>query len=184
MTITYEPEGDGAADSDCTPGVDENESAPQTRTDTTDVIVGVTNLATDEISAAFTTPSGEPNVADWPNGAYRGSLEIGAIHADVDFAIQLHRINSGCTTQQTLGTSGEFATTGPHIFSVTIDPSAGAAGDRYQMRLICDSIAEHGAKKTFTITINDVDTFMDGPWVAGGTNRLLLIHPHLQEHEL
>jgi len=165
VSITYEPEGAGAADSDCSPGGGAKaEVAPLSRTNTTDVTFNSGGGDSDVIEVLWTTPTSEPNVADWPSGNYRGSVEISGIGAEQSFKIQLVRINSACVIQETLGTSGSFSTTGPHLFSVNIDPSAGAAGDRYQMRLLGSRGASHG-NQTCTIVVNDVDTFMDGPWV-------------------
>jgi len=167
MTIAYEPEGDGATDSDCTPATTNNEVAPLTRTNTTDISFNSSGDDSDVIELAWTTPSGEPNVADWPSGDYRGSVECQAIGAEQSFKIQLLRINSACAIQQTLGTSGSFSTTGPHLFTVNIDPSSGAAGDRFQMRILGSRGSSHG-NQTCNIVVNDVDTFMDGPWVVAG----------------
>ena len=158
MATTYEPEGDGATDSDCTPAAGWNEVAPLTRTDSTDVTREIPTNTT-EISGAWTTPTSEPNSADWASADYTGGVEVGVIDADASFTIALIRVNSGCTLQETLGTSGSFSATGPASFTVNTDPSSGAAGDRYQMR-ITGTNANHHATQTLTITVNDVDTTM------------------------
>ena len=161
MVKTYQLEGNGSANSDCTPATTTNKPAPVTRTDTTDIPWSSSGGDSDVIECSWTTPAGEPNVADWELGDYKGSVEILSIGADQTFKIQLHRTNSSCTSQQTLGTSGALSGTGPKSFTVNVDPSAGATGDRFQMRILGSRAASHGSQ-TATITINDPDTFMEG----------------------
>lgn len=166
MVKIYQPEGNGAANSNCTPATEINKPAPVTRTDTTNISWASAGGDSDVIECSWTTPSTEPNNADWPLGDYKGSVEIASIGADQTFKIQLLRVNSACAVQETLGTSASFSGIGAKLFTINMNPAAGAASDRFQMRILGSRAASHGTQ-TATITINDPDTFMEGPWVAG-----------------
>ncbi len=165
MTITYKPEGSGAADSDCTPATEFNEVAPRIRTDNTAISVTATNQTTDVRDIAWTTPANEPSSANWPSGDYKGSFEVAANPSDVSFKIELSRVNSSCTQQGggPLGTSGALTGTGVKTFTVNTDPASGAVGDRYQCQILTSNSSH--CDQTFTITVNDVDTFIEGAWV-------------------
>lgn len=169
MTIRYEPEGSGAADSDCTPAIEFNEVAPLSRTDTTAISVTADVTSTDVRDIAWTTPSTEPNNADWPSGDYVGSFEVAANPTDVSFKIELSRVNSACSSQEVLGISSALTGTGVKSFTVNTDPTAGAISDRYQCQILTSN-SSHCAE-TFTITVDDPDTFIEGPWTLAVWNQ-------------
>lgn len=162
MAVTYLLNGAGGADSTCTPALGNNEKALESRTETTDVTRDIPQATTDEISLAWTT-DGAPNNADWPNGDYIGSMEIGAMEAAASIKIQLLRVNSGCAIQETLGTSVPKTGTGVQSYTVNMDPVAGAVGDMFQMRVLGSNSENHKAQ-TVTVTIDDPDSKMVGPW--------------------
>lgn len=157
MTITYLLNGAGGADSNCTPALGNNEKALATRTNTTNISRSVPPDAADELSLSWTTEPNNPGGMDWPNGSYTGSLEIASMGADISIKIQLLRRTSACGTGETIGTSGSLSGTGVKSYSTTVDPSAGASGDRYQMRVLGSNAHMHSAG-SFIVTINDPDS--------------------------
>ncbi len=159
MAQLYEPEGSGAADSDCTPATQQNGVAPITRTNTINLNWIDSGPVTDEIGIAWTTPTNEPNSADWASADYRGQVDIPLMDADISIKIQLHRVNSGCTSQETLGTSGSFSGVGIKNFVVNLDPVSGDAGDRFQMRILISNSAHMTEAVVFRVSAGD--TLMD-----------------------
>ena len=164
MVQTFEPEGSGATNSNITAGTEFNEEAPTTRTNTTDFGFKSQGGDTDVVEVTWASP-GLSN-ADWPLGDYKGGVECQAIGANQSFKIRLDRYQSGDTSDETLGTSGSFNTTGPHSFTQNINPAAGATGDRFVMILLGTRPANHGNQQ-YTTTIADTDTFMEVPFDAG-----------------
>ncbi len=166
MTLTFEPEGASATSSDCTPAVEYNLPARFARTDTGAVSVTADVTSTDVRDIAWTTGVGltGPNSPDWPSGDYIGSFEVAANPASVSFKIELSRVNISCTQQGggPLGTSGALTGTGVKSFTANTNPAAGSHNDRFQCQILTSN-SSHCAE-TFTVTINDVDTFMSGPW--------------------
>lgn len=166
MAQTFEPEGQGAVDSNITAGTDSNEEAPTTRTDTTNISYTSSGGDSDVIEVTWASPS--LCNADWPLGDYKGGIEVLSIGADQSFKIQLHRYQSGDVDDETLGTSCSFNTTGPHSFTANVNPVAGATGDRFVMFLLGSRGANHGQQALDTL-VNDPDTFMEVPFGGGGT---------------
>ena len=165
MVIVYELDGANGADSDCTPALGNNEKALLTRTDTTDVTRDVPTSTVDELSVAWTSEPNNPNVADWTLGDYTASINVSAKESpQLEFKFQLHRTNSGCTSQETLGTSGAQLGTGVITFTVNVDPAAGAATDRYQLILLGTNNDSH-QPRLFTWAI-DADGFIEVPFDA------------------
>jgi len=177
MAITYLLNGDLGADSSCAPAAGNNEQALVSRTDSTDVTRAIPQATTDEISLSWTT-DGAPNDADWPSGDYIGSMEIGAMEASASIKIQLLRVNSGCAVQETLVTSASKSGTGVQSETVNTDPAAGAAGDMFQMRVLGSNSESHKSQSV-TVTINDPDSYLQGPWVAAVPDIRPLAFNHL-----
>jgi len=163
MVQLFEPEGQNAADSNITAGADSNEEAPVTRTDTTDLTWTIGGGITDRNDVTWASP--QLNNADMPSGTYRAGVEIGAIGANSSLKIQISRYQSGDTRDEILHTGSSVSSTGPAIVTPTVDPAAGATGDRIVMELLTSRAANHG-NETFTITINDVDTLLEVPFDA------------------
>ena len=164
MTITYRPEGSGASDSDCTPGGQENKPAPETRTDTATMSLTTGRLETDTLEASWTTPSGAPNDADWPTGDYVVSLNATSIDAEISYKMQQLRVGSGCTVQETMGTSGSQSGTGQKVYTLSsYNPTSGAATDRFQLRYLATNSASMNKNATLLF---DGGVAMQGPWVA------------------
>lgn len=124
----------------------------------------------------FTTQSGAPNVGDWPSGDYRCQLDVSAVGANITFGARaagsatghFARVNSGLTSdlQTWAQTESLFSGTGLHLATTgTIDPSAGAAGDRWEIAIAGTRPASH-SNQALTLTF-DSDAFADGPWSAG-----------------
>lgn len=179
MTITYELNGGNGTDSDCTPSLGNNEQALATRTDTFAIARSIPQATTDEESVSWTTLADNPNSADWPSGDYVGSMDINAMEAGASIKIQLLRINSACTIQQTLGTSTSLSGTGVKSYTWNGDPGAGNASDRYQMRVLGSNSEGHKAQQ-FSIVIADPDTFISGAWVVVGVSIPIVMHHYKQ----
>ena len=132
----------------------------------------------------WTTNSGVPNVADWPNGVYRCQIDVSSenrldsygfltqgSHAG-HFAV----VDSGLTADQETWTQDEaaFTGTGIKLATNTIDPASGAAGDRFECLLAAlgDS---NGYGHHLEVSCDDSDSFADGPWTApsGWTGKII-----------
>lgn len=173
MTIVYKLEGSAGTDSDCTPAAGNNEKALATRIDASVLVRDIPLETADEISHAWTTEASNPNVADWPSGNYFMRANISFLEStNVSLKFQLLRVNSGCTSQVN-GlplTSSSFTTTGDKTFDTgTIDPSSGAAGDRFQA-IILGSNTKNMAR-SFNIDPNagftGAGAEIEGPWTTG-----------------
>lgn len=122
----------------------------------------------------FTTPSNEPNSADWPNGAYRIQLDVATSSPPFDYGFltldglagHMARVNSGLTSDLETWTQDEsaFSGTGLRLATNTINPSSGAASDRFEGLLVWFDTC--GCGGTVTLDLNISDSFADGPWVT------------------
>jgi len=177
MTITYEINGSGGTDSDCIPSIGNNEEAKDSRTNSSVLTRVIPTSTTDEESMSWTSLTGNPNEADWPNGLYEGSVNVSAMDANITVKIQLHRTNSGCTTQETVldDTTG-VSVTGVYLFTNTVDPSSGAAGDRAQLRLLGSNSNSHNTRN-FTI-LPDSNGFIRLPIGAAVRKLFTRINPN------
>lgn len=174
-TITYI-----CRDTDRTVGWEagEHEDAMETTTATLGSETATTAQESSEFEWIFTTPANEPNNADWPNGDYRIQYDVNAIDSDeLITATNFARVSSDASTiLQTLPTDGtNITTTGLHIRSVTVDPTAGAVGDRFGIRVTGQNVSLH-MSQTITLDLNISDSFADGPWTVAftATGALLL----------
>lgn len=126
----------------------------------------------------WTTDSDEPNAADWPSGDYRCQIDVNLVMRVDSYGFltlqgvagHMARVNAGLTSdletfEQTeaafTGTGIKLATTG------TIDPAAGATGDRWECILVLDATSESMAG-SLRISVDNGDSFSDGPWAAAG----------------
>ena len=117
----------------------------------------------------WTTVAGQPNVADWPNGAFNVQADIAAIGADQSVASgSFHRIIADGTssTEETIDfIATAWTTTGLQTGSITKNFAAGLATDRFGLYLVCEHANSHKSQ-TLTFNVNTVDEYADGPWVV------------------
>ena len=170
MSIIYELDGIEGAASDCSTPTSDDKIARLSRLAVADPTPDVPRDTIDEPSLMWTTETDQPNVADWPSGDYVMRANISAFETgDISVKWQLLRVNSSCTIQDTMGTSGSFSTTGDKTFTVNTDPSSGAAGDRFQGRVLGSNSALH-QDRSYTLDIVASGPFnaeIEGPWVVG-----------------
>lgn len=176
MTIRYLHEGSGATDSDCTPAEDYNEKAVLSPTDTSDLSssVGIGP----HLTHAWTTEPDNPNDADWPNGDYvlQVYVHLNQLAAGID--LETHRVSSGCTSQETIGSTTGLTGTGAKTLTTTADPSAGSASDRYQGRVTGDNTGSTMSKSlTLRVSNSDPDdSYQEGPWTVATPS-----HPYIPQ---
>lgn len=161
MVQLFEPEGQGAADSNITAGVDSNEEAPVSRTDTTVISYILGGGESDENNITWASP--QLNNADMPSGTYRAGVECSAIGANSSYKIQISRYQSGDVRDEILHTGASQSATGPQIENPTLDPAAGATGDRIVMEILATRPANHG-NETTSMTVNDADSLIEVPF--------------------
>lgn len=115
----------------------------------------------------FTSPTNEPNSADWPSGTYRCQLDCTAASTGVGYGLlvtgRFARVDSALTSelQSTEQLEGQFTGTGLKLATKSWNPSAGADTDRFacRVRALGDS---HG--DAITLELNTADSYADGPW--------------------
>ena len=118
---------------------------------------------------AFTSPSNEPNIADWPNGAYRIQLDCTAASVGLVYGVlQFSRVTADLVTALENwaplngdGDVNDFSGTGLKLATRTFDPAAGAAGERFGVVIQADGDSVGDA---ITLQMNTSDSFADGPW--------------------
>ncbi len=176
---TYLFNAPDTSDSDCTPAAANNRKMDEAGQTSQGLASPNMMPEVDSLSHAFTTEAGDPNVVDWPaasgGDSYDASFDVSAAGADVTFGLltisgsagRFHRVNSSCTTQENWS-QGESAFSGTGVKVATntsIDPSSGAAGDRFQCLFAARNNATMGGNQSFTILTNS-SSFGMGPWVA------------------
>lgn len=149
----------------------------------TDVAVFVKQKATvagssDALTHVWTTVAGSPNDANWPNGAYRCQFDVSSVMRVTSYGFlpqggssgHMARVNSGVDTDEQTWTQDEsaFSGTGIKQASHTIDPGAGAAGDRFECLLAC--LNNDTMEGTLEVQSDDSDSFADGPWTAAAVD--------------
>lgn len=161
MAITFLWNAPDTSDSDCTPASEYNRKADEA-SQTSAALSASIATEDDELSHAFTTIANDPNNADWPDGLYRASINCTTIGGDVTYGLltlggsdgAFHRVNSSCTSQESwTQDEGAFSGTGVNVATNTIDPSSGAAGDRFQALIAAANSHMHSAEN-FAITTN------------------------------
>ena len=151
--------------SDLTPGLGWNKRllGKGTATQSGTVTRSVPLLTTDEVSGSWSTASNIPFITNWANGLYTCAVNVTTLSVGVSGQLQLVRVNSSGTVQETLGTSISFVTIGiTTTFSVSINPASGSTGDRYQLRVLGTNILNLFG--TLTITV-DSNCFVEAPFV-------------------
>lgn len=109
----------------------------------------------------FTSPSNEPNSADWPNGTYRVQYDITAASSALTYSPSFGRVDSALTALLESSTSAPAQNgTGLKLFSVSWDPSAGGATDRFDVNLFFDV---SNMNQSLTLRCSS-DAWADGPW--------------------
>ena len=117
----------------------------------------------------FATPANEPNSADWPNGAYRSQADCTAASAGLVYGVNNFARLAADLSFPPLeavaplngdGDSNDFSGTGLKLSSVTTNPTAGNADNRYGVHYQADG-ASHGDAITLRFS---ADSFADGPW--------------------
>jgi len=162
MVQTFLTEGGTGANSNITAGLEDNKECFVTRVDTADMNITVSGGDSDLNEVTWASP-GLSN-ADWPNGSYQGEVDVIAIGGNSSYKVQLSRYQSGDTRDQILGTSASQNSTGVFNFPVTIDPSAGATGDRLVMEILSSRAASHGNETTTLRCSVDADSFIQVPF--------------------
>jgi hypothetical protein len=126
-------------------------------------------------SFGWSSPSSEPNVADWPSGVFHLQIDVSVMGADMllqnDSAAAFSNVSSDlATTNSTPGTLANWdSTSGTGVklnTSATWDAAAGAASDRYGVLV---RVSQTNSHKSETITIQNVNTttcYLDGPWTG------------------
>ena len=142
----------------------------------------VSTVATDvpaagSLAFAFTTLASNPNNADWPNGTYRCVMDVTtATHADITyglltlegFAGHFSRVNSGLTADSETTIQAEAAFSGSGIKTATVswDPAAGLAGDRYEGLIAAGNA--NAKNQEFELEVNDGGGFLEFPDAGSG----------------
>ncbi len=137
-----------------------------------------------ELTHLWTTDAAEPNDAAWPTGNYRCQLDCPSLGADVTFGLRtagavtghFARVNAGLTSDLETKAQTEplFNTTGLNLATTgSVSWTAGAVGDRFECLVAATRAANHGNQPLGIVY--DGDGFADGPWVAAGARRMLII---------
>lgn len=131
----------------------------------------------EKLEFLWSTLADNPNDADWPNGLYECQTDCSAIGADMSYG-QLNlggsighfaRPNAALTSEFQVGTQtqGAFTTATLNLGSLTVDPAAGLASDRFECLLSGQRAAGCHGNQTFTMRYTS-DAFARGPWTAAG----------------
>lgn len=130
------------------------------------------------IAWAFTTDAAEPGMFDWPAGEYRCQLDVPAAGVDLAFGLRTIGTDFGHFSRidgtldadiETFEQSqGPFNGAGLHLATVTADPAAGAATDRFEILIACQRVSGHG-NQTIALRFS-ADCFADGPWPGGAAS--------------
>ncbi len=177
-SITYLLNAPDASDSDCTPAADFNRKMDEAGQQSENLTASMTAGA-DKLTHAFTTQAGDPNVVDWPVASggdpYGCTIEVGQAGGDVTYGLltiggsngEFVRVNSSCTRQEGwVQSQSVFSGTGSKTATnTTVNPSSGAAGDRYQVRWAAARAASHGTQN-FRIDVGTGTNEAVGPWVG------------------
>ncbi len=131
----------------------------------------------DFLEMVWTSPSGEPGVSTWPTGDYRCQIDVASIGANITLGFEtadtvsghFARVDSGATADQTTNQSIEGLQGGVanHLFTTgSVSWGSPATSDRWECLLAATrSVGLHG-NQTFTVDVDQADSFTDGPWTA------------------
>lgn len=126
---------------------------------------------TGRASFCWTTGAGVPGFATWPTGTYRYQLNVAAAGANLTYGgltlSVFDRIDSGMTTvvSTVSPTQAAASGTGTKLFSNTWTPAGTTASDLLVI-LVRVSNGNMNNAQTITLTVNDANSFTDGPWTA------------------
>lgn len=130
--------------------------------------------ATSILGWTFSTPANKPNNADWPNGTYKCQLDCTA-NSGVNYGLltvgaengKFARVSSDLASEleSTVQAEAVFTNSGLKLATVSWNPTAGAAGDRFVCVVACQSTSIH-AVKAMTLKLNEADDYAEGPWPA------------------
>ena len=143
----------------------------------------ISQNSTNQLAWSFATPSNEPNVVDWPNGTYRCQFDCTAAGDNLLYRCKrvglgdgFDRVNSALSSvlERVDQAEDDFSGTGLKLATVSWDPAAGDAADRFAVHLIADNAAEH-MDEDITLELNTSDSFADGPWVAPSAPTIHLV---------
>ncbi|MEE8466050.1 MAG: hypothetical protein V3S68_06185, partial [Dehalococcoidia bacterium] len=122
------------------------------------------------IGWVFTTPSDEPNKSDWPDGTYNCQLDVSGANSNLYYGLvttegHFGRVNAGLTSDlETVGQAeSEFNGAGLKLATASWNPSAGAAGDRFEVVVRIRNANTHSAR-SMSLELNTADSYADGPW--------------------
>lgn len=102
-----------------------------------------------ELSMVFTTPSGEPNTADWASGTYRLDVSVATTGANIFWGVKavtqgattinghFARVDSGLTSdlETAVQAESDFSGTGLKQATTSWNPVSGSATDRFEVVL-------------------------------------------------
>lgn len=149
-----------------------NEDALELSTASSSTQSFTANSGTNLQGWTWTTPSTEPNVADWPSGVYHVQFNCSAASAGITYGhisqgdFKLLQSDLATVRENQNGTSN-FTGTGLKLLSTgTWNPGAGLASDVYSVLCIVSG-SSHG--DAITLTLNTTDSYADGPWTTAVT---------------
>lgn len=128
---------------------------------------------------AFTSPSNEPNVADWPAASvgdpYKVVIDVTVMEAAValDGVAMFSRVTADASANAEVAVDGTWdTTTGTGLktgTNTTWDPAAGANTDRFGIRIRCTTSNTMMSNAITIGSLNTTTTFAQGPWSTGTT---------------
>lgn len=118
-----------------------------------------------DLAYCWTTVSGVPNSADWPNGTYSAELNCDTAGADITYGVRtvgsasghFARVDSGLTadSETAQDTQAAFSGTGIKLASVSWNPSAGAASDRLEVLVAANNAGTMNQSVGFAMNTTD-----------------------------
>lgn len=153
-----------------------NYALSETAPGATNIANNVSNTATppNEIDYSY-TPSGDPGT-DGSTGTYTVTVVPNTTDSTLTLYVQLHRINSAGTVQQssTLSAGQTLAATRTYTFS-SLDLGTWASGDRLRMDFSQEGTGAHG-NATADYSIGSTGTRIETPWTrATPTTKVMII---------
>jgi len=128
--------------------------------------------AATETQYAFTR-SGSPGLSEFPTGSIEVKVNVTTASADVYLSVNVHRINSAGTIQESAGATAEqqLSATGVYTFTTASkDWAAGNATDRIRVDFICRN-SETNATRTIAFGTDSSSTVV-APFSSNYTKAL------------
>lgn len=147
-----------------------NQTAPAT----SNISNTVSNTGTppDDIEYAY-TPAADPGAAG-VTGTYTVEVVVNTTDADSDLAVQLHRINSSGTVQNSSSLSAKQTLTADRTFTfASLNLGTWAAGDRLRVDFSQEGTGAHG-NATFDYAIGSAGTRIVCPWTLVTTRYFII----------